>query len=34
MAEGFSLSDLSDPFRLEPSRKRKRDDEPGGGALS
>ena len=34
MAEGFSLGDLPDPFRLEPSRKRKRDDEPGGGAPS
>ena len=34
MAEGFSLGDLPDPFRPEPSRKRKRDDEPGGGAPS
>ena len=34
LAEGFSLGDLPDPFRLEPSRKRKRDDEPSGGAPS
>ena len=32
LAEGFSLADLPNPCRLESSRKRKRGDEPGGGA--
>ena len=32
LAEGFSLADLPDPCRLESSRKRKRGDEPSGGA--
>ena len=31
MAEGFSLGDLPDPLQPEPSRKRKRDDEPSAG---
>ena len=33
LAEGFSYEDLLDPCRLESSRKRKRSDEPSGGAL-
>ena len=33
LAEGFSREDLPDPCRLESSRKRKRSDEPSGGAL-
>ena len=33
LAEGFSHEDLPDPGRLESSRKRKRSDEPSGGAL-
>ena len=33
LVEGFSREDLPDPCRLESSRKRKRSDEPSGGAL-
>ena len=32
LAEGFSFEDLPDLCRLESSRKRKRSDEPSGGA--